>query len=129
MKESFSLFFEQFSDNESNQTHLPDPPGGCAQEVYLLLAPPVRRVDHRDPPPELGGAGVPRRLLVHRVQAGLHLLLGLLERLLVAVTSWSDLHQPRQEQGIACHSLDRNLRQQSQNSHSFSGFTPLNILR
>ena len=95
--------------------HLPDPPGGGAQEVYLLLAPPVRRVDHRDPPPELGGAGVPRGLLVHRVQAGLHLLLGLLERLLVAVPSWSDLHQPRQEQGVARHSLDRNLRQHSQN--------------
>ena len=100
-----------------SEAHLSDPPGGGAQEVYLLLAPPVRRVDHRDPPPELGGARVPRGLLVHRVQAGLHLVLGLLQRLLVAVTPWSHLHQPGQEQGVARHSLDRNLRQQpSQNS-------------
>ena len=94
--------------------YLPHPPGGGAQEVYLLLAAPVRSVDHRDPPPELRSAGVPRGLLVHRVQAGLHLLLGLLERLLVTVASWSHLHQPRKEQGVARHSLDRNLRQHIQ---------------
>ena len=75
--------------------HLPDPPGGGAQQVYLVLAASVRRVDHRDPPPQLGRPGVSRRLLIHRVQALLQHLAGLLQRLLVGVPARRHLQQPR----------------------------------
>ena len=58
--------------------HLPDPPGGGSEQVYLVLAASVRRVDHRDPPPQLRRPRVAARLLVHRVQPRLHLKYGYL---------------------------------------------------
>ena len=92
-----------------------------------MVAASVRRVDHRDPPPQLRRPRVAARLLVHRVQPRLnlvnmviysptvfsflcgHLLLRLLQRLLVAVAARRHLDQAGEQQRVARHSLDRDL--------------------
>ena len=86
--------FDKVSISNIATIHLSDPPSGGAQQVQLVLTPPVGRVDHRDPPPQLRGPGVPGRLLVHGVKALLQHLPGLLQRLLVAVPPGRHLQQP-----------------------------------
>ena len=75
------------------EAHLSDPPSGGAEQVDLVVSPPVGGVDHADPPPQLGVVGLPDGLLVHGVQPLLQHLHGLAQALLVAVTIHGDLDQ------------------------------------
>ena len=110
LQDEVDLLSRLLSPTKGLQHHLPHPPGGRAQKVNRVVTPPIAGwVDHRDPPPQLGCAGVPRCLLVHTVQPLLYQLPALLECVTIAVAGGGDLQEAGEEKWIASHPLDRHL--------------------